>query len=58
MSLLKKKWSVLLNTVCEPSQCTADAMQTMLIHILLCLCHLRLCTFLLANSFRFDVQLL
>ncbi len=57
MSLFKKKWSVLLNTVCELSQCTADAMQTMLIHILLRLCHLRLCTFL-KNSFRFDVQLL
>lgn len=37
-----------LNTVWEPSQCTADAMQTMLIHILLRLCR---CYFLLANSF-------
>ncbi len=39
MSLFKKKWSVPLNTVCEPSQCTADVMKTMLIHILLHLCH-------------------
>ncbi len=52
LAYLKKKWSVPLNTVCEPSQCTADVMQTLLIHFLLHLCHL------LANSFRFDVQLL
>lgn len=37
-----------LNTVWEPSQCTADAMQTMLIRILLHLCRYY---FLLANSF-------